>query len=263
MNKIKKIAFLVFLIIFIFLINYLWVDKLLAQNFSEFSDKTETFVQKVIDGDTIRTTDGTVRLLGINSPERNEDYYSGAKKFLEDLILNKTVELKFSGDRKDMYDRTLAYVFFENKNIGLILVEQGFANNYFPSTKDNFYKDFKQAWENCIASGKNLCGKSKNICTNCIILKKFDYKNQEIKFYNQCDFACELENWEIKDEGRKKFIFPKFSLNPKKSVVVRVGKGYKNNENLFWENEDYVWTNSGDTLFLRDGDGKLVLWESY
>jgi len=30
---------------------------------------------------------------------------------------------------------------------------------------------------------------------------------------------------------------------------------------LFWKNEDYVWAKTGDTLFLRDGKGKLVLWE--
>jgi len=32
---------------------------------------------------------------------------------------------------------------------------------------------------------------------------------------------------------------------------------------LFWKGKDYVWTSTGDTLFLRDDEGKLVLWEMY
>jgi len=28
-------------------------------------------------------------------------------------------------------------------------------------------------------------------------------------------------------------------------------------------NETYVWTKTGDTMFLRDNEGKLVLWEGY
>ncbi|MDP2672340.1 MAG: lamin tail domain-containing protein, partial [Nanoarchaeota archaeon] len=62
---------------------------------------------------------------------------------------------------------------------------------------------------------------------------------------------------------RKNFIFPNFNLNSEKEVVVKVGEGTSNEEVLFWKGEDYVWTETGDTLFLRDSEGKLVLWESY
>jgi len=30
-----------------------------------------------------------------------------------------------------------------------------------------------------------------------------------------------------------------------------------------WKKKDYVWTKTGDSLFLRDSKGKLVLWKSY
>ena len=72
-------------------------------------------------------------------------------------------------------------------------------------------------------------------------------------------------NWEIKDEGRKVFVFPEFVLRKGESVRVIVSKeGEEDNGNdIFWNVKSYVWTDSGDTLFLRDRDGKLVLWENY
>jgi len=254
-SKNKQIIFLVFLIVLLFVINYSFLDLFLVKFFDE-SEKV--IVERVIDGDTVVVNGTSVRLLGINSPERNEDYYSEAKNFLEDLILNKSVVLKFGKEKYDKYNRLLAYVFVEKKNVNLELIKEGFANFYFPSGKDNYYNEFKNAWENCL---ENLCEKSKDKCANCVKLKEFNYKKQIVIFEDICSFNCELTNWEIKDEGRKKFIFPKFIL--KNKVEIKVGQG-KNSENiLFWERENYVWTDTGDTLFLRDNKGKLVLWESY
>ena len=96
----------------------------------------------------------------------------------------------------------------------------------------------------------------------CIELKELNHNSQEIIFYNSCDFSCDLTNWNIKDEGRKNFVFPEFILNSKKSIKIKVGEGPDSENILYWK-EDYVWTNTGDTLFLRDPKGKLVLWESY
>ena len=95
------------------------------------------------------------------------------------------------------------------------------------------------------------------------MLKNLDYKNDEIVLENICNFDCNLENWEIKDEGRKKFIFPKFSLNKKSDVKIIVGNQTNSEDVLYWRDESYVLTKTGDTLFLRDKEKKLVLWKSY
>ena len=217
------------------------------------------FIDRVIDGDTAESNGTSIRLLGINTPEKGEKYYSEAKEFLEDLILNKTVRLEYGKERKDRYGRTLAYLYLGNENINLKLVEEGYANFYFPSGKDTHYNKFAQAWEEC---SKNRCMVSKNKCASCIKLTKFDYEGEILIFENMCDFDCELTNWEIKDEGRKKFIFPEFILESLGNVEIIVGKR-SDEDNLYWENQDYVWTDSGDTLFLRDAEGFLVLWKSY
>ena len=79
---------------------------------------------------------------------------------------------------------------------------------------------------------------------------------------NICGFECELTAWQIKDEGRKKFIFPEFRFEPNKEIAIIVGKN-QTEDTLLWERETYVWTETGDTFFLRDSDGKMVLWQNY
>ncbi len=248
------------MIIFFFVINYKFFDNTL-ENFFEGSEMV--FVERVIDGDTIVVNSSSIRLLGINSPERGEKYYEEAKNFLVKEILNKTVELKFGKDRYDKYNRLLAYVFLGEKNVNLGLVEKGFANFYFPSGKDVYYGDFEKAWENCLNSNKNLCEKSQDVCAECIELKEFDFENEVLVFYNLCSFDCDLTGWGIKDQGRKNFIFSSFVLKPFSEGKVVVGNGRDNSTTLFWKGEDYVFTKTGDSLFLRDGEGRLVLWGDY
>lgn len=256
----KETVFLISLIILLIAINYSWLDSLVINSFSNYEFAK---IDRVIDGDTIKSNETSIRFLGINTPEKKEKYYQEAKDFLEQKVLNKTVQLEYGKDKTDRYNRSLAYVFLNNKNVNIELIESGLANYYFPSGKDVYYNDFKEAWETCLKNNKNLCEKSKNICAECIKLKEFNYNSQEVVFYNSCDYDCDLNNWKIKDEGRKNFIFSSFNLKPKNEIKIKVGEGVNNEEILFWTGEEYVWTKTGDTLFLRDSDGKLILWEGY
>ncbi len=254
-KRTKQKLLLFFLIILLFAIDYPFLDKALKNWIIDYEIGV---VERVIDGDTIVINETSVRLLGINSPERGENYYDEAKSVLENLTLYKLVKLK-----KGKRDRSLRYLFVDGKNVNLEMVENGFANFYFPSGKDVYYNEFKKAWTECVGENKNLCEKSDGVCSECIILKDFDYENEIISFYNICGFDCELTGWEIKDEGRKNFILGKFVLESEKEIRIIVGEGQENDKNLFWKGEDYVWTKTGDTLFLRDNKGGLVLWRSY
>ncbi len=264
MKKVKsknQKSLLIILVIFLFIINYNFLDKKLSDFLAE--EKTGV-VERVIDGDTLVLESGEhIRLLGINTPEKGEPYSKEAKDFAEQLALNKTITLKFGKERTDLYNRTLAYVFLENRNINLELVKEGLANYYFPGGKDVYYEKFSEAWKMCMEKNENLCEKSEDVCSNCILLKELNAKSDEIVFENACSYECSLANWSIKDEGRKHFIFPEFALNPYSQVKVIVKEGEDNSENLYWKGEDYVLTPTGDTLFLRDSWGKLVLWKTY
>ncbi|MBM3228532.1 hypothetical protein FJZ20_01450, partial [Candidatus Pacearchaeota archaeon] len=173
---------------------------------------------------------------------------------------------EFANNKYDRYDRLLAYVFIDGKNLNIELVKNGLANVYL--LDERIYENkLRNAWKECIKSNKNLCEKSEDVCANCIELKKLDYSQQEVIFYNKCDFSCELTGWEIRDEGRKNYFFKNFKLNPGKQVSIIVGEGTdietSTQTTLYWTDETYVWTRTGDTLFLRDDERKLVLWKNY
>ena len=80
--KIKVIdtLILIFLFLAIISLNYSPVDKYLEQTFSV---RTSVFIERIIDGDTIESDIGNIRLLGINTPERGEKYYNEARDFLK------------------------------------------------------------------------------------------------------------------------------------------------------------------------------------
>lgn len=94
--------------------------------------KEKTIVTKIVDGDTIIIQGGeSVRLLGIDTPEKSEKYYSEAKNYLEQRILFKEVYLESDVEDKDQYDRLLRYIWLDNSLINLELVQNGLAISRF------------------------------------------------------------------------------------------------------------------------------------
>jgi micrococcal nuclease len=259
MGRGGEIILLIILIgVFVYL-NYSWMDRMVG-NF--VFEKEKIHVTRVIDGDTLEGGNITVRLLGINTPERGEMYYEEAKKFLEGRVLNKTIELEYGKEKIDMYGRTLAYVYYNGELINREIVKQGYGNYYFPQGKDSRYYDFVSSWEECIENNINLCEKSKEICSGCLILEEFDWEKEKIVIKNSCSNTCSMKGWYVKDEGRKKYVF-NILLEGSNRVVLHSGEGRDKGNDLFWGRKDYVWTDSGDSIFLYDDKGNLVLWESY
>lgn len=247
MKKLEYIIFLVVLVLVFLVANYSSFDGWVIEN---VANEEYIQVERVIDGDTVVVNGTSVRMLGINTPERGEKYYAEAKAYTESLVLNKTIRIERRG--KDRYDRELAYLFYNSENLNAKIVEKGYANYYFPDGHDNYFSVFEKAWERCIERNENLCEKSLSKCAECVVLHKFG-PDENVIFYNSCDFNCDLEGWSIKDEGRKTFVFPDFVLKSKYQVEIT-------SEDF---NETYVWTNTGDTMFLRDDRGGLILWENY
>jgi micrococcal nuclease len=96
-------------------------------------------VRQVIDGDTITVSGvGVVRLIGVDAPEKtggtyreSEPFGDRASAFLRGLVDGKVVRLEYDGDRKDQYDRTLAYVFLEDGTfVNEAIIRAGWAETY-------------------------------------------------------------------------------------------------------------------------------------
>lgn len=261
----KKRAYITIIILILLIaINYNWLDSKL-QGFVIQKNQEKVQITRIVDGDTVDSSIGKIRFLGINTPETSshEKYAEQAKEFLASKISNKKVLLEYGNEKKDLYGRTLAYIYLNNEEINLEIVRKGLANFYFPKGKDMHYSDYKQAWNDCISDNINLCKKSTDRCANCIKLKTFDVSSQTVQFENICEMDCDMTNWDIKDEGRKHFKFPNFILKPKSIVTIKVGKKANTQNTFYWKGYSYVWTRTGDTLFLRDTNGDLVLWSNY
>ncbi|HLC78195.1 MAG TPA: thermonuclease family protein [Candidatus Nanoarchaeia archaeon] len=258
MKKITKRVLIYFLLLMLIAIDYPIIDRYIEESLDDYEIGV---VERIVDGDTIIVNGSSVRLLGINTPEKGEVYYEEAKKFLNETIHGEVVRLRMGKEDTDLYGRKLRYVFLEERNINLEIVGGGYANFYFPSGKDKYYSDFKKAWLKCLDSNKGICEKSYGNCSLCVELRELDVENQEILIGNKCDFTCKLDGWTIKDEGRKKYTFENYTLDGELKIVV--GKGDNTRSTLYWGQEDYVWTQKGDSLFIRDENNKLVLWHSY
>jgi len=135
---------------------YSWVDKNGIRHFSNVSlpygekatqmresvsstiDKSNFKVTKVFDGDTVQVQgqdlEFRIRMVGIDAPEtggsrkKGQPYSQKAKKVLRQLIQGKKVRLKQYGTGG--YNRILAEIFSQGRNINLTMIHQGLAEVY-------------------------------------------------------------------------------------------------------------------------------------
>ncbi len=109
-------------------------------------------VIKIVDGDTFdiltdSITTVRIRMNGIDCPERKQDYYQVSKDALIKYIFGKNVQLITYGT--DRYKRTIADVFYNNKNINIAMIKNGFAWYYKKYSSD---KEMAKAEQDARAS---------------------------------------------------------------------------------------------------------------
>lgn len=85
----------------------------------------------VTDGDTLNVRCGAreerVRMLQIDTPERDEALYEEAGDALEALIAGRAVELEIGDEERDDYGRLLAYVWIEGEHLNLAMIHAGWS----------------------------------------------------------------------------------------------------------------------------------------
>ena len=85
-------------------------------------------VTHVVDGDTVDLGNGeTVRIVGIDTPERGDCNYERAATFMAEMVLGKSVTLGESDEDRDAYDRLLRYVDVGTMDAGLRMITSGYA----------------------------------------------------------------------------------------------------------------------------------------
>jgi len=76
-------------------------------------------VTRIIDGDTIVVENITVRLLGIDTPEKGDAGFVEASEYLSELLDDELVYLEYDTiqPKFDRYGRTLAFVYRSSDNL--------------------------------------------------------------------------------------------------------------------------------------------------
>ena len=112
-------------------------------------------VLRVVDGDTIiinyHGKKERAQLLRVDTPEsihpdkkQNIPMGKTASNFNKKRLNGKNVDLEFEGERRDKYDRLLAYVFVNDQNFCLELVKQVLSPYCTPCSLSLKYdKDFR------------------------------------------------------------------------------------------------------------------------
>ena len=124
-------------------------------------EKEPCFVNRIIDGDTLVCDNVTIRLLGIDTPEKGEELYQEAKEFLQ-IVEGKNVETLRDWDDEGKYYRKLRYIFYEDRLINIELIEQGLARAYYYDDlvyEENLLMAEEIARENCLGIWFGDCNK--------------------------------------------------------------------------------------------------------
>ncbi len=131
---------------------------------------SNVYALRAIDGDTIELSNGQrVRYIGIDTPELRErdgsswvyrprPYAEEAKDFNRKLVEGKSVRLEFDVQKKDKYDRLLAYVYIDDKMVNLEMVRQGYAMIYTYPPNVKYTEEFLAAQKEAREKNRGLWG---------------------------------------------------------------------------------------------------------
>lgn len=234
---------------------------------------TTSIISKVIDGDTVELSNGeTIRLIGINAVERGQKCYSEATDRLKELVEQKEVSLESDVTDRDKYDRLLRYLYVDDVFVNLILIREGYANVYIVAPDSKYGTELHQAEE--LARQENGCLWEKSEAMQCIGILFFHWNaegndnenlnDEYVTLKNSCSGDVDMTSWTVKDEATHIYTFSQFTLKAQSEVILYTGQGTDTSDKLYWgKTIQAVWNNGGDTLYLRDRNGSLVLKYSY
>jgi len=236
-----------------FLFSFL-ITGLIANNFFLFShlnNQRETaLISKVIDGDTFIINGGAkVRLLNVNTPEKNQYFYEESLSFLKNFE-NKTVQIEIL--QKDKYGRTLARVYTPDY-LNLEIVKEGFATKFLVDKKES--RLFEHAESQAIEQEKGMWKKS--VYFGCVD-SDIAPESEVITLTIYC--LANFSDWKIKDESRKLFNLPTISSN---TVKIHTFQGIDNGTDVFLDSKQNIWNNDKDTVYIFDSEWKIVYYKSY
>jgi micrococcal nuclease len=127
------------------------------------------FVTRVKDGDTLvaRMEGGeverneTIRLLNINTPEKNMPGWAEATEALKALVRGGTISLEFAEpgvEKRDGFGRLLAFVIADGVNVNVEMMRLGWTKLYTKYGKGRLHEEFVAAEKEAREAKRGLWG---------------------------------------------------------------------------------------------------------
>jgi micrococcal nuclease len=239
-------------------------------------------VSAVADGDTLtvtrRSTTLTVRLIGVNSPETGECLATQAGGALRTLVQDGPLRLVRDVSSTDQYGRALRYVVnADGRDVGAVLVRRGLAlaRRYPPDTarSDRYARLEERARSAQVGLwAPDACGPATAVANISITVRadaagddNVNLNDEWVQFTNVGRRRVDMTGWGVADtSATHRYTFGPLVLGPGRTVTVFTGCGTDTRLTRYWCNtRSAVWNNDGDTVFLRDRSGNLIVSESY
>jgi micrococcal nuclease len=213
----------------------------------------------------------SLRLIGINTPERGECFADEAGEALAALTpaegqISATIDVS---DR-DANGRLLRYLWIGDLSVNEELVRRGAAisRRYPPDVA--LAERFEVAQAEARETRRGLwapdaCGPAADAYVRTVDVvfdapgdDNFNLNEEYVIILNDGVNPVDLSGWSVKDESAShRYRFPEgFVLTPGETLTLRTGCGDDFGTELFWCTVgSAVWNNDGDTVFIMDPNG--------
>jgi len=188
-----------------------------------------------------------------------------------------------SADRRDSYGRLLVYVYDDGTLFNQELIEQGYARLYdtefskrsqFASTESDAQDSDVGVWEYEAQTPEPTPTPTPEQTEDGLVVTNIhedasgnDHENENdeyIVFENTGESSLELSGWTVEDEADHTYYFPDgFELDPGTEVTLYTGSGTNTESELYWGSDAAIWNNNGDTIYVTDDSGEIVIEEPY
>ena len=235
-------------------------------------------VTDVIDGDTIEVqVDGLglplrVRYIGIDTPDRGACFRAEAKGRNEQLVRSKRVRLEWDKSARDRRLRYLCYVHVDGVMVNEVLVREGFALAYTYPPDVRHARELVQLeevardrglglWGECVPPKSQPPPEPSRERPVSLTYIKYCGLDEYVRVTNRFSESVTLVGWTIVSAtGGQVYAIPaQTTLGPYESLYIHSGEDAEERDpwHLLWR-RGYVWNDTGDTVQLVDGKGRLV-----
>ena len=238
---------------------------------ADLRQMTPATVTRHVDGDTFEVaiadpaygmrSKEKVRLMGIDTPERDEPLFAEARAHVERRAGAGPVYLAFDFRRRDRFDRLLAFVYLPDGTLlNADLIEKGLAVVYRVDDLMYFFDEFdhleQNARDRCTGMWQDDCGRAGVVIDTIrnagrdehVVLRNAGSDVVDISGYRICD-----------DDGDSVTIAQGVMLKPRDTVAVCSGTGCVGSPDPFlYPSKKNIWGNPGDVVCLKDRSGNVV-----